>query len=110
VKFVYVVSLLDSIDYGATGVDTIIQNVRFILSTVWNSCVLNRSLGWVQDIKDGPIDFVKSQLAARIVEAIESKEPRAQVKEVLFDVDPLNGRLIPTVKVVIQEDATIQSA
>jgi hypothetical protein len=29
------------------------------------------------------------------------------VQEVLFDADPLNGRLIPTVKVVIQEDATI---
>lgn len=102
------VSILDKIDYGAKGESEIIQNVRFILSTIADSCVMHRKFGLDGDSVDAPIDYAKAQLTLSCIEAVERNEPRAQVVSVEFDTDALSGLLIPKAKVVIL-DGTIQS-
>lgn len=102
---VYEVSELQTINYDAEGVDEVLQNVRFILSLVKDSCVMDREIGWLQDALDAPIGFAQSQIAFRIIEEIETRESRAKVEDVTFERDDLNGRLIPTVKVVILDAA-----
>jgi len=87
------------IDFGATGVAEILQNIRMILATVEFSCPMDRDFAWNPDV-DAPINIVQAKLAARIVEAVKKYEPRAQVTQVTFQGD-LNGVLRPVVKVVI---------
>lgn len=96
----YEVSLLKTIDYGATGDDEILQNVRFIMSTVKGTSVLDRIFGLSHDSLDEPTEISKAIYTSELIEAIELNEPRVQVEEVRFEEDPLTGKLIPFVKVV----------
>ncbi|WP_052523775.1 GPW/gp25 family protein [Geobacillus kaustophilus] len=99
-----------AIDYGATGNEEIIQNVRFILSTIIGSCVLDINLGVSPDIADSPIQLAQAKITAEIIEKIEAYEPRVMVESVTFFADPLNGRLIPQVKVVNKENGEVWTA
>ncbi|WP_339171058.1 GPW/gp25 family protein [Anoxybacillus sp. FSL W8-1294] len=99
-----------NIDYGATGNEEIIQNVRFILSTIIGSCVLDINLGISPDIVDPPIQLAQTKITAEIIEKIEAYEPRVTVESVTFSADPLNGRLIPQVKVVNKENGEVWTA
>lgn len=89
-------------DFGATGVQEVLQNISFILSTTVSSCPLDRTFGWVPDL-DSPIIVAKATNAARITEAIQLNEPRAIVQEITFEGDGLEGILKPTVRVIIDE-------
>lgn len=93
---------LQEVDFGATGVKEILQNVSFILSTVVGSCPMDREFGWIPDL-DSPIHLAKATNVSRIIQAINENEPRAIVEEVRIEGDPLNGQLKPIVKVVIDE-------
>lgn len=95
---------LRSIDFGAAGVNEILQNVAFILGTVAFSCPLNRDFAYSPDL-DSPYPVAIARTRARLVEAIQTYEPRAEVTEVEFTGDPLNGHLTPMVKVRIVDDA-----
>lgn len=106
-----VTASLKNIDFGATGVKEILQNVAFILATPSYSCPLDRDFAWTPDL-DSPIQVAMARNGVAIVEAIRSHEPRAEVIEVDFhreksDGDALDGRLIPVVKVRIADDTTI---
>ncbi len=94
-----VTSNLNTIDFGATGVKEILQNVRMILATPAFSCPLDRGFAWNTDILDAPINVVQAKLAARIIDAIKKYEPRVEVTDVAFQTDGLNGILKPIVKV-----------
>lgn len=98
----YEVTSIQEIDFGATGVKEILQNVSFILSTVVYSCPMDRDFGWSPDL-DSPINLAKPTNASRIIQAIDENEPRASVEEIRFEGDPLNGEIKPIVKVVINE-------
>lgn len=95
---------LKSIDFGATGVKEVLQNVAFILGTVAFSCPLNRDFAYSPDL-DAPYPVAITRTRARVVEAIQTFEPRAEVTEVEFTGDPLNGQQTPIVKVRIADDA-----
>lgn len=99
-----------NIDYGATGNEEIIQNVRFILSTIVSSCVLDVNLGVSPDVVDSPIQLAQAKITSEIIEKIEAYEPRVTVESVTFSADPLNGRLIPRVKVVNKENGEVWTA
>ncbi|MEK3976049.1 hypothetical protein [Psychrobacillus sp. FSL K6-1267] len=90
------------IDFGATGVKEVLQNVSFILSTMIYSCPLDRAFGWLPDL-DSPIVASKATNASRIMEAIQINEPRAVVQEINFEGNGLEGILKPTVKVILNE-------
>lgn len=102
-KIVQEISLLQKVDFGADGVDEVLQNVRFILSTVIDSCVMHRDFGVAADSVDAPIEIAKARLALSCIESVQKYEPRAQIESIDFEEDPLNGRLIPKVKVVITD-------
>jgi uncharacterized protein len=101
----YEVSLLDKVDFGATGLKAKLQNVRFILSTVLQSCPMDRGFGWTVEL-DAPTEHARTNLAAQIIEAIELSEPGVTVTEVKFiegTEDVLDGKMIPVVKVEIDD-------
>jgi len=88
------------IDYGATGVDEILQNVRMILTTTVLSVPLDREFGIDFSIVDQPTEAARARLRAEIYTKIRRYEPRAAVKEVAFVESALDlaaGRLIPRV-------------
>jgi len=98
----YEVSPLKSVDFGATGVNEILQNIAFILSTVKYSCPLDRDFGWIPDI-DSNINLAKATNAYRILDAIQSNEPRAIIDEIITEGNALDGNLKFRVRVRIDE-------
>lgn len=98
----YEVSSLETIDFGAKGVNAILQNVAFILSTFKYSCPLDREFGWIPDI-DSPINLAKATNAARILEAIQDNEPSVIVDEIITEGNALDGNLKLIVRVRIDE-------
>lgn len=95
-----VTSDLPKINFGATGVEEILQNVAFILSSVIFSCPLDREFAWDPDV-DSPIQVATARNIARVTSAIRQHEPRATVIRVEMRGDPLNGVLKPAVRVSI---------
>ena len=93
---------LETIDFGATGVKEVIQNVKTLLCTKKFSVPLDRDVGLDFTALDMP--YLKAQAAIRseIILAIRQFEPRAKIVRVSFDGDPVGGRLTP--KVVIDVD------
>lgn len=101
----YEVSMeLQKIDFGATGVKAILQNISFILSAVIFSCPLDRSFAWSPDV-DAPLPIAQAKTRAKIMEAIQTNEPRAEVMRVIFQGDGLEGLLKPLVKVRILNES-----
>lgn len=98
-----VTSEMNAIDFGATGVSEILQNVRMILATSRFSCPLDRSFAWDPTILDAPINLAKAKLTTAIIDAIRQYEPRAQVLGVSFRGDGMNGQLVSVVRVVIAD-------
>lgn len=100
----YEVEPMKSIKFGATGVEEILQNVAFILSTAILSCPLDREFGWNMGI-DEPIQLRKARIIHDVTEAIGNFEPRAIVESVEVDGDGLAGKLTPRVKVKINDES-----
>lgn len=91
-----------AIDFGATGVEEVLQNVRTLLCTKKYSVPLDRALGIEFSMLDKPLLQAQTDLRVAIIETIRKDEPRAIVKEVTFTGDGMNGVLIP--KVVVDVD------
>lgn len=98
-----VTTLFVPLDFGATGVKEILQNVRMILATAEFSCPLDRGFAWGPDILDAPMNIAQARIAHKLVEAIRKYEPRAQITKVSFTGD-INGMLKPVVRVRIDDD------
>lgn len=99
----YVVEPMQNIDFGATGVDEILQNVAFIMATAMMSCPLDREFGWDMTVIDTPINVAKARITAKLTEAINKFEPRALIESIEVTGDGLVGSLKPKVKVKINE-------
>jgi phage baseplate assembly protein W len=93
------------LDFGATGIKEILQNVRMILSTAEYSCPLNRGFAWNPDV-DAPINIVQAKQIHRLIEAVKKYEPRAQVVNVAFQGSE-DGMLKPIVRVRIDDNTTV---
>lgn len=100
----YEVEPMKIIKFGVTGVEEILQNVAFILSTAILSCPLDREFGWNMGI-DEPIQLRKARIIHDVTEAIGNFEPRAIVESVEVDGDGLAGKLTPRVKVKINDES-----
>lgn len=100
----YTVNPLENINYGATGEQEILQNVAFVLSTFKMSCPLDRGFGYEPPL-DIPINVGIQLSASRVVEAINRFEPRVTVHEVNVASDPLQGKVMPKVKVTINAES-----
>ena len=88
-------------------VEEIIQNVSVLLSTVVGSVPLDRNLGLNATFIDEPQARGMMQLRVFARETIQDYEPRVEVSEIDFVVNPseaLNGRLYPRVVVRILDE------
>lgn len=86
----------------ADTVASVLQNIAIILSTFQGSSPLYRQFGIDRRSIDKPIPVAKPMLIIDIEEAIREFEPRAEVHNITFSLDPNDpGRLIPTVEVDI---------
>lgn len=93
------VTATSNIDFGATGVDEILQNVAYILSTFVISCPLYGK----RSNTDAPFYLTKRRNTARIIDSIRRFEPRAVVIDVDYLGDVFVGKLEPVVKVIVNE-------
>lgn len=99
----YDVEPMKNIDFGATGVDEVLQNVAFIMATEIMSCPLDREMGWDMTVIDKPVDIAKARITANLTEAIHKFEPRAVIEAIEVTGDSLIGSLKPKVKVSVNE-------
>lgn len=98
-----VTATLEEVDFLATGLKEIMQNIKTIVSTLKGTVPLDRSFGVNSDLIDMPMPKAQSRLTAEIVAAIEKYEPRCKVVKVTFTGDGIDGILIPKVRVKIDE-------
>jgi phage baseplate assembly protein W len=97
------------INWGATGVEEVLQNVRMILTTPTYSVPLRRS--WFIDygLLDNPMPVAHAKLRADILRAIRQHEPRASVTEITFEqteLGAMDGRVVPRVVLEVDLDVT----
>lgn len=92
------------IDFGARGVEEVLQNVRTYLCTTRFSVVLDRTLGIDARVVDRPINKAKAIISADILGGLPRHEPRAKVLSIAFAGDGLDGVLTPMVKVRVMLD------
>jgi phage baseplate assembly protein W len=84
---------LEAIDFGAISYKEIFQNVKTILATPLYSAMLERTLGLDNSIVDRPINDAAAATVA-ILDAVTSWEPRAQIMNLQFEADAINGHLV----------------
>ncbi len=94
------------IDFGASGMKEIIQNVQTILTTSIGSVPLDRAFGIDLSPLDAPTTFTKAELAPIIIEAIHSYEPRVNVESVTFQ-ETDQGTLLPIVRLSLAEGVVL---
>jgi len=94
------------VDFGATGLAEILQNVRTILMTPKGSQQMDRSFGMDMSYIDMPMNLVINQLISAAMIALGEYEPRVQLEDIKFDIsNAMDGGLIATVKINVSPDA-----
>lgn len=88
------------VEIGATGAEEVVQNVATILATPKGSLSLDREFGTEWHFVDEPTTKALARIRSDIVRALQKYEPRARVKEILFDRSGLSG-VAPTVRLEI---------
>ena len=86
------------IDFGAKGVEEVLQNVHTYLCTTRFSVVLDRAMGIDASLVDRPINKAKAILSSDIFMNLSRHEPRAKVTSITFAGDGLDGVLVTIVK------------
>lgn len=101
------------INFGATGVEEVLQNVQTFLCTHRGSVVLDREFGIDGSVVDRPINKARAIISSDILRNLSRYEPRVKVLSITFsgggvsggaapltsDVDGIDGVLSPKVKV-----------
>lgn len=91
----------EKINFGATGVEEVLQNVKTYLSTPRFSVVLDRSAGINASVVDMPIQKAQAVIREDILRNLPLHEPRAKVTEIQFTGEGISGVLTPRVKVEV---------
>jgi len=89
--------------FGATGLESIHQNVRTIISTIGGTVPLDRGFGLGISDLDGPIPVVQARMTEAVFSLLNEYEPRVEVVEIKYEQDHDDGRLVPTVKYKLRE-------
>ena len=96
----------EDVDFGATGLAEILQNVRTILMTPKGSQQMDRSFGMDMSYIDMPMNLVINQLISAAMVALTEFEPRVQLVDLAFDTsDSIDGHLGVAVKINILPDS-----
>lgn len=82
---------------GATGLDAVVQNIRMILTTFAYSVPLDRRFASHGGAIDAPAPVMAALRIAELTDAIEEKEPRAEVVSIrLLRAETLDGNSGPS--------------
>ena len=82
--------------------DEVIQNVKFILGTVYGTVPLARGIGVDSGAVDAPASKARALLMTSTLRAIQRYEARARVVEMYVDDnDAIDGKISPRVRVEI---------
>jgi hypothetical protein len=92
-----------AVNFAASGMDEILQNLRTIITTAQGSVPLDRGFGVDFADLDVAIPIAQARLTARIVEAIHQYEPRVEVTAVTYAANHMTGQLMPTVRFRLRE-------
>lgn len=92
-----------AVNFAASGMDEILQNLRTIITTAQGSVPLDRGFGVDLADLDAAIPIAQARLTARIVEAIHQYEPRVEVTAVTYAADHMTGQLMPIVRYRLKE-------
>ncbi len=93
------------VDWEALGAEEIAQNLRVLFSTAVGAVPYDRDFGInVDAILGTPLPIAQGRLVVEYTEKTRRYEPRAEVKEVIFDSDPNEGKLVPRVVIDIVSD------
>jgi len=76
-----------------------VEQVHALVTTPAGTIPGDRAYGIDQSIQDLPIEIYKVKYVSEISVKVKKYIPGIQVKEVLFELDPKDGRVLP--KVVI---------
>jgi uncharacterized protein len=91
---------LGPIDFGATGLKEIAQNVKIILTTPIWSVPLDRLFGMDFSFIDEPNPtVVQNTIMVEVLQQLGTYEPRVQALGISYESDPLSGHLIPSVQI-----------
>ncbi len=96
------------INVAATGLEEILQNVRYILITMQGSVPLDRTFARTGRALDTPEPKAMSEEIADLFEAIREHEPRVEVTHIDFvqsETRALDGTLVPRVRLRIRQGA-----
>ena len=100
-------STISRINWNASGVEEVLQNVKTIITTPIFSVPLRRN--WFIDLSllDNPMNVAQAKLRSHIYELIKVHEPRAVVKEIHFiqdNTDSMDGKSIIQIKLEVNLD------
>jgi hypothetical protein len=87
------------INFAATGVKEIVQNVKYIVLTDYYSVPLDREFGFNAVMVDKPIPVAELVISQEVAMKIALYEPRCVFEEVNFTGDGMEGKLIPEIKI-----------
>jgi phage baseplate assembly protein W len=86
---------------ASTG-DEVLQCVRTLIGLPVMTAPLHRSMGIRTTAQDAPVNMAQAMVAADVVDVVNRYEKRAEISEVRFGGDPLEGNAIPTVRVKVK--------
>jgi phage baseplate assembly protein W len=98
-------SLPANVSYGLTGVPEVMQNVRTILTTRRGTVPLDRDFGISFDFLDSPINVTRAKAEQEIFLQLKKYEPRAVLKQIMWETDMISGQITPSVKAEVNPNA-----
>lgn len=101
----YTAVQIENINLNVSGVDEVMQNLRVLYTTPVGTVPFDREFGININVLDAPLQMAKGRIMVEYMEKTKRFEPRADVEEVTFSGDPINGKLIPKVVVHIDLEA-----
>jgi phage baseplate assembly protein W len=91
--------------YGLTGVPEVMQNVRTVLTTRRGTVPLDRDFGLSFDFLDSPVNITRAKAEQEIFLQLKKYEPRAVLKQIMWETDVISGQVSPSVRVEVNPDA-----
>jgi phage baseplate assembly protein W len=94
-------SIPATVTYGLTGIAEVMQNVRTLLTTRRGTVPLDRNFGISFDFLDSPVNRTRAQAEQELFLQIKKYEPRAVLKQIIWNTNGVTGEIFPSVKVEI---------
>ena len=95
-------ALPKEIVFGTSEVQEVMQNVKLIIMTRKGTQPLDRNFGISYDFVDSPMLRVRAMAEQEIFMALRKYEPRAVLKQITWNSDPVSGSVKPNVSIQVR--------